>query len=290
MKIKLSKKDKERYSKENQKIFSIKDCLTASDFELASQLLENALEETEFKTKFGSPEKNLTKYIFCKLLEEPTTSIEKYDQFYQKLWEKEDGSLREIGLYILGFLFSQSPENYFQPTVELVKLCTSWNDIDNLVGYVIEEHVAKDYDFYLGELNPLINHENQWIKRLVIVSLGRGFFLTKKRENMRKCLETIEKSFTDARKIVLDANSWIIGTLGFRVDPEQVVNYFEKYRLTDDPTIIKLFCDVVKRSKLSKELPPDLKEKIISSLKQWGTNESKKTKKSVISALKFINS
>ncbi|MHA2298758.1 MAG: DNA alkylation repair protein [Candidatus Hodarchaeales archaeon] len=289
MKLKVSNKNKERYTKEDKAIQIIRDELAVSSVEKARELLEIALKDTEFKTKFHAPEKDLTKYYALKLLEDLTLSPETLGQFSQKLWEKENSSLREIGIFILGHLYSQNPDKYFGSTVELAKLSNTWNDIDNLGGYVIEEHVAKNYDLYLVKLYPLVTHKNKWVRRLAIVSLGRGFFISKKKEHVKKCLETIEVNFTDSRKIVLDANSWIIGTLGFRVDPDEIVRYFERYMASEDPTIIKLFCDVVKRSKLSKELPPALKEKINLSLEQWGKNQQSKSKKSVESALKFLN-
>ena len=173
--------------------------------------------------------------------------------------------------------------------MEIATLSKNWNDIDNWAGYSLEEFAAKEYDKYLVKLKPLVTHENQWIRRLAIVVLGRAFFISKTKENVTKCFEAIEPSFTDSRKIVLDANSWIIGTLGFRVNPEEVIRYFEKYQSSEDYTIIKLFCDIVKRSKLVRELPKELLNAIVRILNNWNEIDNPKTKKTVESALKFIN-
>ena len=288
MKLKVSKKNRERYETENSKITAIRKELMASNMRKARELLEQAFNETEFKTKFNEPEKDLTKYCALKVLEEPPLSNEILYKFIQDLWEKKDASLREIGIFLLGHLYSIDPKRYFKHIIELAMLCNTWNDIDNLAGYTIEEHVAKDYDDYLERFQTLITHENQWVRRLVIVSLGRGFFISKNKHYVEKCFEVIELSFTDSRKIVLDANSWIIGTLAMRINPKEVTRCFQKYRASDNPIIIKLFCDVVKRSKLAKTLPVELKAEIIISLDRWRELDQSKTRRSVDSALKFL--
>ncbi|MHA1168486.1 MAG: DNA alkylation repair protein [Candidatus Hodarchaeales archaeon] len=288
MRLKVSKKNREKYEIENTKIFTIKEEIETSNTKKARELLEHAFNQTGYKTKFNEPEKELSKYYALKLLEKPVINGDLLHQFIKDLWEKKDASLREMGTFLLSRLYTIDSKKYFIFVIELASLCNTWNDIDNLVMYVLEEHVARDYENYCEKLGPLITHENQWVKRLVIVSLGRGFFISKNKLYVKKCLEVIDQSFTDSRKIVLDANSWVIGTLGLRVNPEEVIRYFQKYRSSDEPVIIKLFCDAVKRSKLVKKLPVALKEEIITSLETWGGLDLPKTKKSVVSALKFI--
>jgi 3-methyladenine DNA glycosylase AlkD len=291
MKLKVSAKDKEKYSEEDTKINNIVTEIVNYDIVKARDSIVDFLKTTKFRTKFDEPEKDITKYIALKILDqESLITIDTFRQFIDKLWENEDCSVREIGSFIMGIIYPRDPENLFEYIVEKSKLSNTWNDIDNWTGYSLEEHVAKEFDYYHEKLKPYITHEDQWVRRLVIVLLGRAFFITKNKDYAAKCFETIEASFPDNRKIVLDANSWIIGTLGFRVYPEEVVRYFEKYQTSTDYTIIKLFCDVVRRSKLVKEFDDNLKKQIKSSLQIWMNIEDNKTKKTVESALKFIES
>mgnify|MGYP005810254791 CR=1 FL=1 len=71
---------------------------------------------------------------------------------------------------------------------------------------------------------------------------------------------------------------------------EAVIGLFTKYRNDENPVVIKLFCDVVRRSKLVKEIPVELKTEIVTSLAKWAELDQPKTRTSVQSALKFINS
>ncbi len=288
MKLKVSSKDIERYFIEKEKIVKIVSNLANSNSKDARDNVVEFIAKTNFRTKFDEPEKDITKYIAIEILKNETITLKTYLEFIDSLWEIENSSVREISSFIMGQIYDRDPEAHFEIIVKNAKLCLNWNDIDNWAGYSLEEYAAKDYNKYLEKLSPLIIHENQWVRRLAIVVLGRGFFLTKDERDVVKCFKAIEPSFSDSRKIVLDANSWIVGTLGFRVNPEEVVRYFEKYSNSKDYTIIKLFCDIVKRSKLVRDLPDKLLRSILEILQIWLKSEETKTRKTVESAIKFI--
>ncbi len=69
MKLEIASKDKERYAKENPRINVIKEKLASSDLTGTVQKLNSFLKETQFKTKFDVPEKDLSKYISLQILE-----------------------------------------------------------------------------------------------------------------------------------------------------------------------------------------------------------------------------
>lgn len=288
MKVKVSTKNRQRYSQEDQTIEEISTKLKDAKTIEARKLVEELVQKTTFKKKSGKLEKNFTKYIALKLSKNTGLDLQILSSFVQNLWEEEQSALREIGIFILGKIYPSNPDAFLEEVFSYAQKALRWNDLDNLVHYVLEEQVAEDYDFYLKKLQPLITQENQWLRRLAIVALGRGFFLSKKKEHVKQCFSAIEPTFTDSRKIVLDGNSWVIGTLGFRVAPEQVVHYFEKYNSSKNTTCIKLFCDAIRRTTCSKKLPADLKKKVSTTLETWQNIEEQRIVRTVESALEFL--
>lgn len=288
MRLTLSASKSKLYQEELEGIEKIVDNLHDNDIEAAKISLRLLIEHTKFRKKNGNPIKNLTKYIALKILEHEIEANALYE-FVDLLWKCEMDYMREISVFILGHLYSLDPESNFKKVVHYASSCKKWNHIDNLVNYALEESIATEYDLYLEKLTPLLDDENQWIKRLAIVGLGRAAFITKDPNQMKLCLAAIETTFKDSRKIVRDANSWIIGTIGFRVNPKEVVNYFMKYKDIEDYERIRLFCDSVKRTITVRELDGELKKAINTVLTNWSSIDDAKIERTVKSALNFLN-
>ncbi|MEA2070170.1 MAG: DNA alkylation repair protein [Asgard group archaeon] len=268
MKLQISSKKKKKYSKEKNMVKKIIELLKKGENQTACTKTEEYFDKTSFKTSTGSVEKGLAKYLALEILDEDLRNhiISRYVRF---LWKTENTDIRELASFLIGKIFSENPSIFLFEVITLAKKSNSKADVDTLVHYVLEEQVAERYDYYLEMLYPFLQNENHWVRRLVILALARGFYLSKKPYDVGKCFQVIEESFTDERTVVTDANAWALGIAGLRVHPKEVVEYFKKYRDTEDKSIMKIFTDAITRTKKSKDVSPEFKSEIIDVLKHW---------------------
>ena len=108
MKLKVSAKDAEKYSVEDEKINRITDLLKKGSIEESRNEIIDILEKTKFRTKFDEPEKDITKYLALKILkEEEKITLDNFVEFFDKLWEIENSSVREISSFIMGQIYQK---------------------------------------------------------------------------------------------------------------------------------------------------------------------------------------
>ena len=229
--------------------------------------------------------KDVINYFGKILGEYAEKNLEIYIDFTRQIWTKSNYEGRYILTQMLSTLTPQHSQIIIPFILELVTKCSDWSECDNL-AYAMEFNYIKNPEEHFRELEEYLKEENKWIKRLVIVILGR---IWSKHPNLaEKCLILIRTTLTLDIKEIRTANSWILSTFGMRNNQKVLANFIEQLANETNSTLIWIMCDTIRRNR--KSFSNEFLKTVIPIFENWHSLANPRTQKTLYGALKKLKS
>ena len=200
------------------------------------------------------------------------------------LWDDYGREGRVVAAIPLGAMELAAPETIIPLLMELCRTCITWEDADRLAMDALEPIVRKKPERWLSAIEPWLVHENKWVRRTGVITVGR--LPMKHPAYTARCLDLTSCLLLDEEADVKKAVSFAI-RLAARGGIRPVRDFLERHVPPEDSAATWVLCDAI-RSMTKKFLPEFLQ--LLPLYEEWSADPSLSTRdrRSVESAVKTL--
>ena len=200
------------------------------------------------------------------------------------LWDDYGREGRVVAAIPLGTMELAEPEAIIPLLVELCRTCITWEDADRLAMDALEPIVRKKPEQWLSSIEPWLVHENKWVRRTGVITVGR--LPMKHPSYTARCLELTRLLLLDEEADVKKGVSFAI-RLAARGGIAPVRDFLARHVPPEKPAATWVLCDAI-RSMTRKFLPELLA--LLPLYEEWAADPclSTKDRRSVDSAVKTL--
>ncbi len=170
--------------------------------------------------------------------------VDDYLPLTRLLWEEYGREGRNIALIALGGMQLKDPGAVTSMLFHKCPSCVTWEDADRMAMDALEPIVRKRPDEWLGAMQPWLDDEDRWRRRVAVTVVGR--LPMKHPEFTDRCLSMIEGLLSDTREEVCKATSFAI-RLAARGDVVPTLAFLERNVPPADPDATWVLCDAVRK-------------------------------------------
>ncbi|MFC1564116.1 DNA alkylation repair protein [candidate division KSB1 bacterium] len=206
--------------------------------------------------------------------------------FSKQVWYNAHVDGRHPVGIILAALENIIPDEVIEEAIEMCRDANGVEDVDSIVtGF--EPVILRDPDTYFPVLQRYLDDDCVWVKRVIIITLGHIMFRYKNDGIVTKCLDMLRPEIEKNDEEINNVVSWILASYGVRADQKAVLMFIQSYEESDNHEIVKLFCDALKKSKIS--LQKDICQEMVLVFEHWCDANDKKMSRHAKGALKILN-
>jgi len=245
---------------------------------------KNVLDSYRFITS-APMEKSYLKNLGSLLGKQVRKQPDNFLKFCTSIWSDSFKDGKDPVGSILASLQMLNPDPIILETIKMCRKAKSTDDVDILVtGF--EPVILRDPQKYFPLLKSIINDDNIWVKRLVIVTIGHVMYRHKKEDITTDCLELLRDELSNESEPIRKATSWIIGSYGVRADQNAVAMFMKSFADCDNPVVVWNFTEIFRRSKIS--IQKEVSDILIPLFEKWSESSNDNISQSANSALKIL--